>query len=241
MRNSIKAGLVGSTVLAFSGVAAQATPAFINPNFTSIFSTSTYVYSVPITGWNDVSGAGSASGISAAVPNSLWDNGVAPDGETNVAFLQNATAAFQQTVVGFIVGHKYQIEVTADARAATGFVGLSLGVDGVELGADLLTPGPVQPIDAYGVYATPWATYASAVFTATTVSSLIQIQNQGIPGSTSFNDVTIDLGNATIVDVTPPGGVTSPGVPEPASWALMLTGVGLIGSTLRRRHRAPAS
>ena len=148
-----------------------------------------------------------------------------------MTFLQNRTAALQQTVAGFVIGHRYQIKVIADARAATGLTGLSIGVDGAEVGADALTPGPVEPVDSYGVYATPWATFTSQVFTARSAASLIQIQNQDIPTSTRFDDVTIDLGKATIVDVTP--------VPEPAAWTLLIAGFGGVGAAMRARGRPP--
>lgn len=36
-------------------------------------------------------------------------------------------------------------------------------------------------------------------------------------------------------------GVRSPGVPEPATWAMMIAGFGLAGATLRRRRSVPAS
>ncbi len=230
MRSTLTSFFVG-LVVTLLATAAQATPAFFNPNFTSPATTTTFAYGAPITSWFDASGSGSATGISAAVSSSLWDNGVAPFGETNVAFLQNATAALQQTVGGFIVGHQYQIAVIANARAATGSVGLSLGVDGVEVGAQVLTPSPVVAVDPYGVYATSWATYTSQVFTALTVSSLIQIQNQGSSGNNV--DVTVLLGSAAINDVTR-GEVAAP-MPEPAMWAMMVVGFGAVGGVLRRR------
>ena len=52
------------------------------------------------------------------------------------------------------------------------------------------------------------------------------------------NDFAIDdiyLGTSSVVD--PPAG----GVPEPATWAMMLLGFGLIGTTLRRRSPARLS
>ena len=230
MTRGFNAALAISLAILVGGAEAQAAPAFLNADFSSPSTTASFAYSQPITDWVDASGAGSASGISAAVPADLWDNGVAPDGETQVAFLQNETAALQQTVGGFIVGDKYQIQVIADARAATGPAGLSIGVNGIEYGAEVLLTNPVVAVDTYGVYRTPWVTYSSAVFTATATSNVIQLQNLGIPGGSGFGDVTIDLGRATIVEVA--------SVPEPSAWAMLISGFGLVGLLLRQRRLA---
>ncbi|MBS0361220.1 MAG: PEPxxWA-CTERM sorting domain-containing protein [Proteobacteria bacterium] len=40
--------------------------------------------------------------------------------------------------------------------------------------------------------------------------------------------------------LNPPGDFAPPGVPEPASWALMIAGFGLAGATLRRRRMLAA-
>lgn len=47
------------------------------------------------------------------------------------------------------------------------------------------------------------------------------------------------LGNSNqITDFAPDNANLAPGIPEPASWAMMLTGFGLSGSLLRRSRRA---
>jgi len=46
----------------------------------------------------------------------------------------------------------------------------------------------------------------------------------------------------TLTAVDPPGGLNSVGVPEPASWTLMIVGFGGVGAILRRRrHAQPAA
>ncbi len=52
---------------------------------------------------------------------------------------------------------------------------------------------------------------------------------------------TNDLGNASISDFAPNGHNfnATASVPEPATWALMIAGFGLAGSTLRRRRSSP--
>ncbi len=214
MRDGLQKIVLALTLSGLCG-AAQATPAFVNPTFSSTSTTTSFAYSQPITGWTDVSGAGSATGIAAQVPADLWDNGIAPNAASNVTFLQNETSGLTQTVGGFVSGHQYQITVVADARAATGPAGLSISVNTVEFGNFSLIPTPVGAVDLYGVYATPWGSYKSAVFTSSGVSNLIELQNLGIPNSSTFDDVTIDLGNVSIADVTPTG------VPEPTSIALL--------------------
>lgn len=47
--------------------------------------------------------------------------------------------------------------------------------------------------------------------------------------------------NITFGASTPGGGTVTPGVPEPATWGMMILGFGLIGSAMRRRStRVPA-
>jgi hypothetical protein len=60
-------------------------------------------------------------------------------------------------------------------------------------------------------------------------------------GYSSYDGLSnYDLGPVTVdVTVQVTGGVSA--VPEPAAWAMMLVGFGLIGGTIRRRRTAPAS
>ena len=191
MQNVLKAGVAASALTVLGSVGAQAGgftpagPSFTNPTFSSTVDHQHLHVQRADHGLDRRVRAGSATGITAAVPSALWDNGVAPNGETNVAFLQTRTSALQQQVGNFILGDQYVIKVVADARAATGPAGLSIGVNGTEYGGPVLSPTPVGAVDAYGTYATPWATYTSAVFTATSVSNRSQLQNLGIPGSSA--------------------------------------------------------
>jgi hypothetical protein len=56
---------------------------------------------------------------------------------------------------------------------------------------------------------------------------------------------TFDVSDTVVIPETllppppPPGGIIPGGVPEPATWALMLIGFGAVGLTLRRRPYAP--
>jgi hypothetical protein len=75
----------------------------------------------------------------------------------------------------------------------------------------------------------------------------------GLPGFQTFSFNKTGLVSLTFKAVTTneiqtdnfvlsaPGGTTGTGVPEPATWALMLAGFGLAGSALRRRRAVAAA
>jgi hypothetical protein len=54
-------------------------------------------------------------------------------------------------------------------------------------------------------------------------------------GGITWNDANLASGYRYIVEYNP--NVIGPGVPEPASWALMFGGFGLVGAAMRRRQR----
>jgi PEP-CTERM motif len=93
-------------------------------------------------------------------------------------------------------------------------------------GIDLHGDGfPVPRLD-------PWTTHTIS-FTATQAGSVqIDFRSGSVDGAGPLLD------NVTL-DVTG-GNVTGGGVPEPASWALMITGFGLAGAALRRRSAVAA-
>ncbi len=67
----------------------------------------------------------------------------------------------------------------------------------------------------------------SLTFTATGTSALIQFDTVGL------NIAGFDVG----IDKVSLESVTPGGVPEPATWAMMLVGFGLIGAAMRRRQK----
>lgn len=82
--------------------------------------------------------------------------------------------------------------------------------------------GPFPPLDFNGLGARSTFSFggADAFFTLTTKNN-----PDGVPGGS--NTPVFTLGNVTVPNA----------VPEPASWALMLGGFGLLGLTTRRRVR----
>jgi len=70
-------------------------------------------------------------------------------------------------------------------------------------------------------------------FTSTTAFNRIDFIQNGGGG--------FELDNLTIGNVNGAPGGSTPAVPEPASWALMIGGFGMIGAAMRRRHAAIAA
>ena len=60
-------------------------------------------------------------------------------------------------------------------------------------------------------------------------NDLLTVQGYSSSGYNFVDDISVVEGQAV---------VTAPGVPEPASWALMISGFGLAGAALRRRRGA---
>ena len=99
-----------------------------------------------------------------------------------------------------------QYAVSFEAAARPGF------------GADPFTVSVGTKSDPYIVSSTAWGTYTFD-FTAHGTSADIAFTGSALPGDTS-----VGLDNVTIS-----------AVPEPATWAMMLLGFGMVGFALRRR------
>lgn len=78
------------------------------------------------------------------------------------------------------------------------------------------------------------------------ILGVVQVTN-GVPGFQNLINGYINIGDAAVMGkmlYTPPpiggGDPGAGGVPEPASWALMIAGFGGIGAVLRRKRARPA-
>lgn len=92
------------------------------------------------------------------------------------------------------------------------------------VGATSLTLGR----DIYGSILAPFADIASSS----------PINGTLVAGGNFAQSAEVHLGSFGGINLDTPG--TVPGVPEPASWALLIAGFGLVGGAMRRRRSAPA-
>jgi len=94
------------------------------------------------------------------------------------------------------------------------------------VGADFRFPGgPLAPFNIDGLG-------ARSIFSATTVDAFFSqtVKNNPVGRPGGAGTPVFSLGQTTT-----PSGVTA--IPEPATWAMMLGGFGLLGGAMRRRHR----
>ena len=105
-----------------------------------------------------------------------------------------------------------------DTRLAAGFAGLASTISLGNLLATLSLSPNAGSCPGYNAQFCPFS--AKGVTFAGTARS---ISFGGVANQIVFDDIT--FGSAT------PGGV-----PEPASWALLISGFGLVGATMRRRR-----
>jgi hypothetical protein len=71
-------------------------------------------------------------------------------------------------------------------------------------------------------------------FTATSTSSTLSLWNTNVSGATKNEPGLYGMALDSV-------SISTVRVPEPATWAMMILGTGLLGGTLRRRNRALAS
>ena len=90
------------------------------------------------------------------------------------------------------------------------------------------------PLITNGSFDGPGFSFAYTTATCTGVSSCSQNEVGLTPGATISGPVTISV---SFADLPPP----TPSVPEPATWAMMLAGMGAIGFAMRRRAKVNVS
>jgi hypothetical protein len=113
-----------------------------------------------------------------------------------------------QTVSGLTVGDDYQVSFLYGGRTGGGPEGIDFLLNGVQEGGAIT--------GSFGV----WTPY-TFLFTATGTTETVEFQALNLGGAPSVGNEITEV---------------SLGLPEPASWALMIAGFGLAGVGLRRRR-----
>jgi hypothetical protein len=234
--------------------AASAAPTITNGNFTTNGGNGQLNFNTTLTGWNTVPSAfnqgyvfifnpgagasGSTADTTGAVGSlgtvRLYGPGNVPP--TNNGFtvdnLSGGGGAFvasdpafnniplETTVTGLTPGDTYQISFDWAAGQQFGFTGQTTAGWDVSIGATNVSTGAATVNTGQFV---PWSN-DTFKFTATGTSDVLSFL--AIGGASAAQPPFALLDN---VSVTP--------VPEPASWALMLLGVGALGAGLRMRRR----
>jgi len=250
---------VRKTLIAFTAVAAalgmagaaSAAPLVANGGFETNTGTGQLGFNVSATGWSvpvpttsggsyfflynaaggTTSGTsadnGGANGILGNV--ALWGPGngsangltVSPNGGAFVgADPDFNNGAISQTITGLTPGQSYNLDFFFAASQQAGFLGATSGGWQVTLGSQVENT-PLLPNVSKGF--SGWVP-EQLVFTATS-------------GTETLSFLATGTGGAALPPFALLDGVTLTPVPEPATWALMLVGVGALGAGLRMRRR----
>ncbi|WP_235889285.1 PEPxxWA-CTERM sorting domain-containing protein [Glacieibacterium frigidum] len=139
------------------------------------------------------------------------------------------------------VGDPWLSTTTAtDPIVLNAFTGGVRGVGGLFFGSDI--GGSFQAGDVVLNATDASGTVTRTILNATT-SSFLGFVTDGAFTSISIASVQPGPGSflwPTIENLTLAGAAVAPGVPEPASWALMIGGFGLVGAAMRRKALAAA-
>ena len=158
-------------------------------------------------------GDGAANGLPAASP--TGGNFIGADGAFN-------TLAINQTVTGLIAGEAATVSFYWAAAQQSGFTGATTEQWQVSLGTETQKTAIVSNVD-HGF--SGWVKQ-SFTFTPTSSSAVLSFLAIGTPsGVPPF---------ALLDGVS----LTQDAVPEPATWALLVTGFGMVGFAARRRRPA---
>ncbi len=221
-------GYILASALALIAAAAPATAAnlVVNGSFDADATATKIGFQGNVTGWSGGGGLtflappGSADDLNQYLavygpfPVTSPDGGnfILADGDPNYA------GAFSQTISGLTIGQNYTLNFYQAAGQQAGFGGPTTERWSVSFGGDNWLSNEFQlPQGGVG----PWQAQ-SHTFTATATSQVLSFLASGTPGGAppiSFLD----------------GVSLEAAVPEPATWALMLGGFGLVGGAMRRR------
>jgi hypothetical protein len=242
--------------LAF-GTAAEATQFVTNGNFTTLPSGVGYLNTVTATGWTN---SGYNFVMTSATTGSggvkLWDaanggssdntwNGLAPSTPTpvgNFAALDGdySNGPIAQTITGLTVGQTYTLSFQYAFAQQKNYTGatiqnlvMNFGAAGAKTGTGdhpwTFAGGPTWTSAGYNLPTNDfsgWMSYTTTL-TATSTSevlSFLALGNLPVPPFALVTDISL-----------------TGSVPEPASWGMMLIGLGAIGAAARRRRRVLAA
>ena len=143
----------------------------------------------------------------------------APDGVQN-AFLQSTSTSGAQidiSVTGLVAGDVYSFSFFDDQRAGYGVNPYTVSFDG-------------STIASFSPAASGWTARTTSTFTAL-----------GSTGTLTFAAPLLCCDNDAGIDNITLNGGGPTGVPEPATWAMMLIGFGGMGAVMRSRRRVTAT
>jgi hypothetical protein len=215
--------------------AAQAAPSFTNGGFELNTGAGQVGYNTSVTGWSVsggytflfAPGTGDTTGADGQYGDlSLWGpgNGAAngfgdsPDGGYFIGQdtdFQNA--AITQTITGLVAGHTYTVGFDWAGAQQSGFDGPTIEQWQVSLGGQTQSTSVVD-LPNHGFSGWMHQTFS---FTADNSSDVLSFLGQGTPGNPPF----------ALLD-----GVTFSAAPEPATWTMMILGMGGMGAVVRRRR-----
>ncbi len=189
-------------------------------SYNILFKTSTAVSGNPTTRF------GASQGLWALPSNTgsfnIGTNFMALDGDRGSGGSNNVQGEIEQQINGLTVGAVYTLTFDFAAGQLQSRTGDTTEKLQVFLGGDMRT---TDTLSVASKGAANWE-LETFTFTATSSSELLKFLSVGTP---SGEPPMALLDNVSL---------QGPGVPEPATWGLMLVGVGLIGATLRRRRAA---
>lgn len=250
MRKALFAWAAASALLVAG--AASAAPTITNGNFTTNGGDGQVNFNTTVTGWSTAPATDTGSyvfvynpgaGVSGTTADTTGANGifgnvslygpgngvangltVDPLAGGGGAFLADDPAfqngAITTLVTGLVVGNTYQISFDWAGAQQVGFTGATTeGWDATIAGTAFLTPLDSTASQGFS----PWQN-ATFTFKADSTSDVLSFLSTGGPTATQPPFALLDNVSVTAV-------------PEPATWALMLIGVGALGAGLRMRRR----
>ena len=238
-----KITLALAAATALSALSAQAANLVVNGGFEATTNGKGQLgFNTNATGWTNVNGytflyaPGSvdSSGAIGEFGNvSMWgtNNGGAnafPNSPTGGNFIAFDSAfkvtPLQQTIVGLVVGQKYDLGFDWGAAQQFGFTGATTDQWQVSLGNETHSTAVVSNV-SHGFSGWVHQTFTFTAASASEVLSFLAVGTpNGVPPFALLDGVTL-----------------AAAVPEPSSWALMLGGFAVVGFIARRRRSDPVA